>query len=131
MIDLHERLSEFSFGYGVSREVEGLLASVGLHATPFLPSLLHEAELGFDVAFEDRGRVVVLQFKLGEELRRFHRTTPSQSIPPLEGPFWRYRIDTTGHQFRRLVDFENQQADVYYVAPRFSSWQAYVCFGME
>ena len=30
MIDLHERLSEFSFGYGVSREVEGLLASVGL-----------------------------------------------------------------------------------------------------
>jgi uncharacterized protein Ymh len=43
MIDLHERLSEFSYGYGVTREVEALLMSVGLHATPFLPSLLHEA----------------------------------------------------------------------------------------
>jgi hypothetical protein len=66
MIDLHERLSEFSFGYGVTREVEGLLASV---------------------------------VKLGEELSRFHRATPSQSIPFLERPFWRYRIDTTSHQF--------------------------------
>jgi hypothetical protein len=125
MIDLHERLSEFSFGYGVSREVEELLASVGLHPTPFLPSLLHEGELGFDVKFEDRGRVVVLQFKLGEELGRFHRVTPAQSIPLLERPFWRYRIDTTGHQFRLLVDFESREADVYYVAPRFSTWQAY------
>jgi hypothetical protein len=125
MIDLHERLSEFSFGYGVTREVEGLLASVGLHPTPFLPSLLHEGEVGFDVKFEDPGRVVVLQFKLGEELGRFHRATPSQSIPFLARPFWRYRIDTTGHQFQLLVDYESRHSDVYYVAPRFSTWQAY------
>jgi hypothetical protein len=96
MIDLHERLSEFSFGYGVTREVEGQLASIGLRPTPFLPSLLHEGELGFDVKFEAPGRVVILQFKLGEELRRFHRAEPSQSIPLLERPFWRYRVDTTG-----------------------------------
>jgi hypothetical protein len=125
MIDLHERLSEFSFGYGVTREVEGLLASVGLHPVPFLPSLLHEGELGFDVKFEDPGRVVVLQFKLGEELGRFHRATPTQSIPLLARPFWRYRIDTTGHQFRLLVDYETRHSDVYYVAPRFSTWQSY------
>lgn len=125
MIDLHERLSEFSFGYGVTREVEGLLASVGLRPTPFLPSLLHEGELGFDVKFEDPGRVVVLQFKLGQELGRFHRATPSQSIPLLHRPFWRYRVDTTGHQFQLLVDYETRHSDVYYVAPRFSTWQFY------
>lgn len=125
MIDLHERLSEFSYGYGVSREVEELLASVGLRPTPFLPSLLHEAKLGFDVKFQDLGRVVVLQFKLGEELKRFHRTDPSQSIPTLTRPFWRYKVDTTGHQFRLLEDLEKRHTDVYYVAPRFSSWQEY------
>ena len=50
-IDLHQRLSEFSYGYGVTREAERLLRSVGLRPTPFLPNLLHEAKLGFDVAF--------------------------------------------------------------------------------
>ncbi|MDO8409387.1 MAG: hypothetical protein Q7S93_04940 [Phenylobacterium sp.] len=44
-VELHERLSEFSYGYGVTREAEEALASVGLRAVPFLPNLLHEAEL--------------------------------------------------------------------------------------
>ena len=51
MINLHEKLSEFSYGYGVTREVENLLSRAGCHVTPFLPSLVHEAELGFDVSF--------------------------------------------------------------------------------
>lgn len=125
MIDLHERLSEFSYGYGVTREVEVLLAGVGLTTTPFLPSLLHEASLGFDVAFSKPGAVILLQFKLGEELRRFHRHSPTQPIPLLERPFWRYRIDTTAPQFHCLVEFEQGGAEVYYVAPRFSHWSAY------
>ena len=55
MIDLHERLSEFSYGYGVTRDVEQLLASVGIRAVPFLPSLLQEKQVGFDVGFGERG----------------------------------------------------------------------------
>jgi hypothetical protein len=125
MINLHERLSEFSYGYGVTREVEKLLASVGLRSTPFLPSLVHEEALGFDVGFKDRGRVVVLQFKLGEELRRFHRSDPSQSIPFLSRPFWRFQVDTGAHQFQRLMEFEDADADVYYIAPRLSHWATY------
>lgn len=58
-IDLHERLSEFSYGYGVTREVEGLLRSVGLRPTPFLPSLLAEGKLGFDVAFKRPGTALL------------------------------------------------------------------------
>ncbi|MDX0457583.1 hypothetical protein GOD71_30610 [Sinorhizobium medicae] len=123
MIDLHERLSEYSYGFGATREALSLFESIGLKPTPFLPSLLHEEELGFDVGFKDRGRVVVLQFKLGHELRRFHRKTPSQAIPPLARPFWRFNIDTSAHQFQRLTEFEDSGADTYYVAPKFSSWQ--------
>ena len=125
MINLHERLSEFSYGFGVTREVQAALEGVGLRPTPFLPNLLHEEELGFDVGFKDRGRVVVLQFKLGDELERFRRTSPSQSIPSLDRPFWRFAIDTSGHQFQGLTEFESSGADAYYVAPRFSDWKAY------
>src|SRR5438874_119031 len=125
MIDLHERLSEFSYGYGVTREVEALLAGVGLQATPFLPSLLHEASLGFDVSFNSSGTVVLLQFKLGSELKRFHRAPPSQPIPLLERPFWRFTVDASEPQFQRLAEYEQANAEVYYVAPRFSHWAAY------
>ena len=125
MIDLHERLSEFSYGYGVTREVENLLAGTERHATPFLPSLVHEAELGFDVSFRDPGFILLLQFKLGQELQRFRRLDRSQPIPTLAKPFWRFKIDTSAHQFNNLVEFENAGAYVYYVAPRFSDWTAY------
>jgi hypothetical protein len=125
MINLHERLSEFSYGYGVTRETERRLSARGLNATPFLPSLLHEAALGFDVAFSGPGQVVILQFKLGQELLRFRRQHAGEKIPPLVKPFWRYSIDTTAHQFLRLEEFEALGADVFYVAPRFSNWSAY------
>ena len=38
MINLHEHLSEFSYGNGVTREVENLLVPIGL-ATPFYHQL--------------------------------------------------------------------------------------------
>jgi hypothetical protein len=46
------------------REVERLLQSVGLRTTPFLPSLLEEKKLAFDVAFNRPGAPLLLQFKL-------------------------------------------------------------------
>ncbi|WP_196259762.1 hypothetical protein [Pelagibacterium limicola] len=125
MINLHERLSEFSYGYGVTREMERRLATAGVRATPFLPSLLHEASLGFDVAFSGPGQVVMLQFKLGQQLSRFRRLSPAESIPVLQKPFWRYHVDLDEHQFQRLEEFEQEGADVFYVAPRFSNWAGY------
>lgn len=125
MINLHERLSEFSFGYGVTREAESLLAASGLVTTPFLPSLLHEKKLGFDVAFSGAGTVVMLQFKLGQELKRFRKTFTTQVIPKLRRPFWRFSVDTSEDQFRRLHRSQHAGAEVYYVAPCFSDWSAY------
>jgi hypothetical protein len=94
MIDLHERLSEFSYSYGVTREVERSLAEVGIKTVPFLPSLIHEAELGFDVAFNRPGVALLLQFKLGQSLERFRRTNTCTTVPTLERPFWRFLLNT-------------------------------------
>jgi hypothetical protein len=127
-LDLHDRLSEFSYGYGVTREVELQLASVGLRPIPFLPNLLHEAVLGFDVRFDRPGAALLLQFKLGEALQRFRRNDTSKPPPPLEKPFWRFSIDTAEQdgQFDLLLKAEQARAEVYYVAPRFTSWDTYV-----
>ena len=87
MIDLHERLSEFSYGYGVARETEKLLAGIGVSTAPFLPSLLQEEKLGFDVAFKNRGVPLLLQFKLGHSLQRFVRVDKRFPPPALKKPF--------------------------------------------
>lgn len=125
MIRISERLSEFSYGYGVVEETRRLLETVGWNAVPFLPSLVHEQEVGFDVAFSKPGAVLMLQFKLGEELSRFRRSHRAQSIPALAKPFWRFAIDTGEHQFLRLWSSEILGAEVYYVAPRFANWARY------
>lgn len=123
-IELHERLSEFSYGYGITREVEVSLRQNGLKATPFLPSLLHEAKIGCDVAFDLPGSPLMLQFKLGQSMRRF---LPGPR-PTLQVPFWRYRIDTAepDGQFEILLKAEMDGADVFYLAPKFHDWQSYL-----
>lgn len=123
-VELHERLSEFSYGYGVTREVERLLRGEGLRAVPFLPSLLHEARLGFDVGFNLRGTPLLLQFKLGQALRRF---TPGPA-PRLDRPYWRFRVDTAERdgQFELLLKAERDGADVFYLAPKFHDWETYL-----
>jgi hypothetical protein len=115
MLDLHERLSEFSYGYGVTRETETLLQSVGLKPTPFLPSLLQEKKLGFDVQFKGPGTFLFLQFKLGQRLQRFVRKNSAQAIPNLNRPFWRFKIDTAEEegQFETLLRQQEKGNEVY------------------
>ncbi|MGN6595905.1 hypothetical protein [Sphingopyxis terrae] len=133
-IELRERLSEFSYGYGVTRETENLLRQIGIRPVPFLPSLLQEADLGFDVAFERPGAPLLLQFKLGQSLTRFVRSDLTVPAPPLDRPFWRFSINTAepDGQFETLLKAETDGAEVYYAAPRFSDWPHYAeLFGRE
>lgn len=127
-VDLHQRLSEFSYGYGVTREVERLLQSVGLRTTPFLPSLLQEKKLAFDAAFDRPGTPLLLQFKLGEALQRLRWKASTEPPTILGRPFWRFNIDTAepSGQFDLLLKSERAGAEVYYVAPRFTSWDGYM-----
>jgi hypothetical protein len=127
-VDLHQRLSEFSYGYGVTREVEQSLRAIGLRPTPFLPSLIQEAKVGFDVLFDRPGIPLLLQFKLGEAVQRFVRTDKTKPAPQLKRPFWRFSVDTeeVNGQFDLLLKWEQAGSEVYYVAPRFASWEAYL-----
>ena len=133
MIELHERLSEFSYGYGVTREVERLLLSLGMRTVPFQPSLLQEKQVGFDAAFDKAGVPLLLQFKLGQSLSRFVRRDTSLPAPYLARPFFRFTLDTAeaDGQFETLLKAEADGAEVYYVAPRFSDWPHYVQFYEE
>lgn len=45
-LDLRQRLSELSYGYGITREVQAYLEMVGLHPVPFLPSLFTRPRSG-------------------------------------------------------------------------------------
>lgn len=128
MFDLHERLSEFSYGYGVTREFETALKAKGIRAVPFLPSLLQEKKVGFDVAWKKPGAPLMVQFKLGQQLQRFRRRAAGGIPQPLDRPFWRFNVDTNsiGGQFLTLLDAELKGAEVYYAAPRFSTWSDYV-----
>jgi hypothetical protein len=127
-VDLHQRLSEFSYGYGVTREVERALQSVGLRTTPFLPSLIQEAKVAFDVAFDRPGKPLLLQFKLGEALERLWWPDKTTDRPNLDRPFWRFNVDTAEPegQFDILLKAERAGAEVYYVAPKFTSWDVYM-----
>lgn len=130
MIELHERLSEFSYGYGVTREVEQLLKSIGIRTTPFLPSLLQEAKLAFDVGFNKPGTVLMIQFKLGQSLRRFVRTDKRFPAPNLDRPFWRFILNTAepDGQYETLLKAEMDGAEAYYAAPRFVDWDQYLAY---
>jgi hypothetical protein len=94
---------------------------------PFLPSLLHEAEIGCDVHFDRPGVALLIQFKLGQELKQFRRKKPSITTPDLDRPFWRFEVDTAEEdgQYDLLLKAESAGAEVYYVAPRFTDWDRY------
>ncbi len=127
-IDLHQRLSEYSYGFGVTREVEKALSELGLQVTPYLPNLREEARFGADVAFDRPGVPILLQFKLGHALMRLHHPPgPRRDFRWLSRPFWRFEIDTAelGGQFDLLAKHERDGAEVYYVAPRITKWDDY------
>jgi hypothetical protein len=128
MIELHERLSEFSYGYGITREIERLLDGIGIKTAPFLPSLLQEAQLGFDVGFKKPGAAILVQFKLGQSVRRFVRPKSMTSAPSIAKPFWRFKVNTAEAegQYETLLKAEQDGAEAYYAAPRFVDWNEYL-----
>jgi hypothetical protein len=95
--------------------------------TPFLPSLVQEKKLGFDVGFELPGVMLLIQFKLGVALQRFRRIDKTYPPPSLEKPFWRFNVDTaeTSGQYDLLLKAESAGAFALYAAPRLTNWDGY------
>ena len=106
--------SEFSYGFAFTHEYINRFR--GLTAAPELPSLIKEAELGYDLKLNYRGHVKFFQFKLAEYMQR----TNAIHWVHYGAPHYRVPITTRGtDQLRMLQRLAAKEKHVNYVVPAF------------
>ncbi len=108
--------SEFSFGFALSYEImNGLQPQIT--GVPLFPSLVQEAELGWDVNFKPTGWPLFLQFKLSDHMQRSRARYWSLYGSPYFSIAIRRRDHSQQHNLlKALATFE---PEVYYAAPAF------------
>lgn len=115
--------SEFSYGFAFTHEYVN--RNPGLTAAPELPSLIREAERGYDLKLNYSGHPKFFQFKLSEYLKRenaihwHHHREPHYRVrvATCVGPGRAYGTD----QHSRLKHLAEKVDHVNYVAPKFHS----------
>ena len=115
--------SEFSYGFAFTHEYVNL--NPGLKAAPELPSLIKEAETGYDLKLDYKGHPKYFQFKLSTYLDRRN----ALHWPSHHRSHYRVRISTrpksnrftATDQHSRLKRLSTNVDDVFYVAPKFHS----------
>ena len=108
--------SEFSYGFALSYEVMNAFRPT-MVGSPLFPSLLEEANLGYDVAFAPTGWPLFLQFKLA----RYMKQRNAKYWGDYNAPY--FRIDMhkrdKSNQHNLLRDLSKVEPEVYYAAPCF------------
>ncbi len=114
---MNSQITEFSFGFALTREIVNLNPA-GFLAAPVFPSLIQEGNPGggYDVAL-DFGTFLFLQFKLSEYMIR-NTAGQSDVIAPPYYRFWLMPASQSA-QHAMLLDLEGSGEQVYYVAPKF------------
>lgn len=120
---MRPRISEFSYGYAVTESVMHQYSNIVSDA-PIFPSLRREGQNGggFDVQINNRiGYPLFLQFKLSHKMvyrsAREIRERRLFSRPPFFRMHLRSRYE--GNQHEMLVDLDDGQNNVFYIAPYF------------
>ena len=115
--------SEFSYGFAFTHEYVN--RNPGLVAAPDLPSLIKEAETGYDLKLGYQGHPKYFQFKLSTFLSRSNaihwpdRLRPHYRVRLTTRPRRNRPVGTDQHnQLKRLAEIVD---DVFYIAPRFHS----------
>jgi len=114
------QFSEFSYGYCLT---EDLVVGQGmpLVAAPVFPSLIEEGQPGFgyDVRFDRPGTPLFLQFKLVHQMVRSNANEARRG--DFQVPFYRMHLRSReiSDQHQSLIDLEEADNDVFYVAPGF------------
>lgn len=119
--------SESSYGHVITSEVERHLCTKGqtLLFAPHLPTLREERKLGYDLKLESQASVVVLQFKLGEHVKRSNRHSPTWWQTGVGQEHYRITFAAGHHQLGLMQKMEaqisggSQRAIVRYIAPGF------------
>lgn len=106
--------SEFSYGFAFTHEYINRFR--GLRAAPELPSLIREAELGYDLKLNYRGHVKFFQFKLAEYMQDSNAIHWNH----YRAPHYRVPITKRGtDQLRMLRRLAAKEKHVNYLAPKF------------
>jgi hypothetical protein len=113
---LRPLFSEFSYGFGIAREIQ-LLADKNTRAYPIFPSLVNEKNLGWDVKFRFRGVSLFLQFKRSDYLKKNN----AREWNNFNQPYYRFSVYSfkESPQHNCLVDLAARKPHVYYCAPLF------------
>ena len=113
-------ISEFSFGYAFLHEqTENYLNN--LRAAPILPSLVEEAEYGWDARLPLQGTDYYYQFKLSDYLSRSNASFIRDGT--YEGPYYRVSLhrNNFNRQHQRLKELSRDNPNTFYVAPEFNN----------
>jgi hypothetical protein len=109
--------SEFSYGFAVARE---LVTAEGeaIRIAPVFPSLIQEAQLGWDLFVDRPGMPLYLQFKLSDCMKGQRAREVKDGFNP---PFFRFhlRCSADNNQHSLLLELNNRGEDVRYIAPAF------------
>ncbi len=110
-------ISEFTFGFAFLHE-QTTRHWAGMTAVPILPSLLQEAEDGWDAKLPINGVPNYYQFKLSDYLVRSNAKYFNEK-PFYTSPYYRISLHRLNHnqQHRRLRELSKTAPETYYVAP--------------
>jgi hypothetical protein len=120
----YSEFSEFSYGFALTHE---MAAAEPLAIAPVFPSLLAEGGPGggWDVHLDKPARPLYLQFKRSQHIRRASGKEAKRAKVlgvGLTAPYHRFAVtdSTLSNQHKMLLELDNGDQDVFYVAPRFS-----------
>ncbi|NQE61461.1 hypothetical protein [Caulobacter sp. RHG1] len=124
----YSEFSEFSYGFALTHELANLES---LAMAPIFPSLLAEGGPGggWDVNLEMAAAPLYLQFKRSQRIRRASGKEAKLSAEEgygLVAPYHRFAITDAAksNQHKMLLELDNGEQDVFYVAPEFTSLAA-------
>jgi len=117
-------ISEFSFGYAFLHEQASIYHN-NLRATPILPSLVREAEYGWDARLPLRGTDYYYQFKVSDYLSRSNATFIRDGT--YDGPYYRVSLHRNhfNRQHQRLIELSRDNPNTFYVAPEFNNLEQF------
>ncbi|RUO98963.1 hypothetical protein [Hyphomicrobium sp.] len=108
--------SEFSYGFALLNDIVGWSP---LAIAPILPSLIEEANVGYDVKLDWPGVPLYLQFKRADFMLR--RTKKLRRKTKLNSPYYRFKVmdQSRSRQHQLLCELDRGNNTVFYAAPRF------------
>lgn len=119
-IKSHRLITEATYAFSLAHQLFNV-GSIRGSGLPFIPTLVAELNLGFDLMMNTEGYSLFLQFKMADEIKlgSVNRHLVSENKEKLAGDA--FRIDLDVRQNQQLVANSGLLENVYYAAPFFTT----------